>query len=120
MKQNVKFVTHMYLSSARCACSVTERHVYALLLARKSIFAPLVLSRRGMTSPPPDRTPRSCWVFDQRRRSCCVELMSSWKILPDLSELTCGALIYYVYLRPRMQAAMGDVYCRMLVFECVT
>jgi len=49
-----------------------------------------------------------------------VELMSSWKILSDLSELACGALIYYVYLRPRMQAAMGDVYCRMLVFECVT
>jgi len=49
-----------------------------------------------------------------------MELMSFWKILFDLSELTCGALIYCVYLWPRMQAAMGDVYCRMLVFECVT
>ena len=83
-----------------------------------------VTSRRdvwhGFLSPPPDRTPRSCWVCDQRRRSRCVELMSCWKILSDLSEVTCGALIYYVHLRPRMQVVMGDVHCRMLVFECMT
>jgi hypothetical protein len=49
-------VTHMYFSSARCACSVTKRHVYPLFLARKSIFAPLVPSRRGMTWSRPRQT----------------------------------------------------------------
>jgi hypothetical protein len=46
-----------------------------------------------------------------------VELMSSQKIFSNFSELTCGALIYYVHLRPWMQTAMGDVYCGILLFE---